>query len=124
MQSLRNFIHYLFSVLLWILFGYYWYVVSGRRISLATFQAVIILAIVSLLGLLATALWVQHNKRIARRNRRAAPPAPPVESHERDYLGRPVVLADGVDIRQARVISINLDPDGNKVYAVSGAVKA
>ncbi len=120
MQALRNAIHYLFSILLWILFGYYWYIVSGRKISLETFQAVIILAVVSLLGLAATALWVRHNLNIARHNRRGAPAPAPAETLGHDYLGRPV-RGPGLDrLRAAKVISITLDDGNAKVLATSG----
>ena len=40
---MRNFLHYLVSVLLWILFGYYWYVVVERQISRESLQPLVIL---------------------------------------------------------------------------------
>jgi len=120
MQSVRDFLHYFFSILLWILFGYYWYVVSGHRLSLATFHALGILVLVSLLGLVLTLLWVRHNQNIARNNRRGSPAAPPDFPFTEDHLGRPI-SGPGLDVlRTAHVISIDLDEDGHKVYAASG----
>jgi len=40
---MRNFLHYLISILLWILFGYYWYVVVERQISRESLQPLVIL---------------------------------------------------------------------------------
>ena len=87
MKAVRNFLHYFISLLMWILFGYYWYVVSGRKISWGTFQALTVLGLVSLLGLAVTTLWIRHNQRLARRNRRsqAPPPAPAGTGSERRF---------------------------------------
>ncbi|NCQ35358.1 hypothetical protein GW813_09885 [bacterium] len=122
MQSVRNYLHYLFAILLWILFGYYWYIVSGRRLTLATFQALFVLGAVSLLGLLLTVLWVRHNKNIARQNRRSGSRAKVPESMDHDHLGRPVLGPPQVQLQAAGVISIDIDADGNKVYAAAGRV--
>ena len=35
---MRNFLHYLFSILMWLLFGYYWYVVVRRQIGRDSLQ--------------------------------------------------------------------------------------
>ncbi len=114
---MRNFFHYLVSILLWILFGYYWYVVSGRQISWDTFQALIVLGLISLLGLLVTAGWVRHNQNIARRNTRTSRPSSAEELLTHDHLGRPIIAPLIAEMKQAHVVSINLDQKGNKVYA-------
>ncbi len=113
---MRDFWHYLVSILMWILFGYYWQVVSGRSISLAGFQALGVLAGVSALGLVVTLLWVRHNLNLAARNRRRERPAPGPETLERDYLGRPVVSPGLAALKNAAVVGISLDADDRKVY--------
>ncbi len=122
MKAVRNFLHYFISLLMWILFGYYWYVVSGRKISWGTFQALAVLGLVSLLGLAVTTLWIRHNQRLARRNRRSQAPPQVREDLTHDYLGRPVKAPADPDLQRAKIISIDLDDQGRKVYAVSGEV--
>lgn len=124
MQSVRNFLHYLFSILLWVLFGYYWYIVSGRRLTFATFQALLVLVAVSLLGLLLTVIWVRHNQNIARQNRRSGSRPKVPETMDHDHIGRPVIGPPQAQLQAAGVISIDIDTDGNKVYAAAGGVTA
>jgi len=62
---MRNFLHYLISILLWILFGYYWYVVVQRQISRESLEPLVILTGITVLGLVITLWWIAHNKRIA-----------------------------------------------------------
>ena len=62
---MRNFLHYLISILLWVLFGYYWYVVVQRQIDRDTLQPLAILFAITALGLAITLWWIAHNKRIA-----------------------------------------------------------
>ena len=116
---MRNLVHDLFSILLWILFGYYWYVVSGRRISWETFEAVLVLAIISLGGLLVTLWWVQHNLAIANRNRRAGARLPRPESLTHDSLHRPIVGPELALLQQASLIVVGLDDQGRKTYAAT-----
>lgn len=129
---MRHVFHVLISILMWCLFGYYWYVVSGREIGDDTVQALGVLSIVIVLGLIFTLWWVAHNKRLAQRNRRsAAPPAVP-EAFDTDYLLRPIVAPDIQVLQNAAIIDIHLEPfseaeaeqnpdheyPGKKVYSV------
>ncbi len=129
---MRNLFHVVISLLMWCLFGYYWYVVSQREIGEDTVQALGVLSMVIVLGLLTTFWWIEHNKRLARRNRRnSAPPAVP-EPFEVDNLSRPIVAPDIKILQAASIIDIELlsfteeetlaDPDnqypGKKKYSV------
>lgn len=113
---MRNFLHYLFSVLLWILFGYYWYVVFERQLTRETLYPVGLLFALTALGLAITLWWIAHNKRIAAKGKRKNFMAPPAEPFEKDNLERPVVGDDLADLRNAAEVIISLDEDGNKVY--------
>ncbi len=110
---------------MWCLFGYYWYVVSGREIGAATIQALGILAVVIILGLILTIWWVAHNKKLAQRNRRSSTPITQPETFEKDYLGRHLT-GPAVDVlQQAQVVDIHLSEDqddgpGSKIYSVAG----
>jgi len=115
---MRNFFHIVISICLWCLFGYYWYVVGQRQVNTASLQALGILALITLLGVLATVWWIAHNKNLASRNRRRqAPPTAP-ETFATDHLGREL-SGPGLDVlKQAGTIVIKLDDEGHKVYAV------
>jgi len=119
---MRNIFHIVISVLMWCVFGYYWYVVGSRQITVASIQAVGILALITLLGLLLTMWWIAHNKKLASRNRRLNAPPTPVETFETDYLGRNLVSPGIAVLRKASSIVISVDDEGQKVYAVAEGV--
>lgn len=124
--------HTAISLLMWCLFGYYWYVVSQREIGAETIQALGVLSIVIIVGIAGTLWWVAHNKRLAQRNRRNSPPPEVPEPFDTDYLNRPIVAPDIKILQAASIIDIELvplseeeaaaDPDneyaGKKVYSV------
>ncbi len=130
---MRNVFHWVISLLMWGLFGYYWYVVSQREIGDDTIQALIVLSIVITLGIAITLWWVAHNKRLAQRNRRNTPPPPVPEPFDVDYLKRPIVAPDIKVLQAASIIDIELvplteeeaaaDPEneyaGKKIYTVA-----
>lgn len=115
---MRNFLHYLASILMWILFGYYWYVVVERQIGRDSLEPVGILVIMTAIGLVITLWWIAHNKRIAAKGNRKTFMKAPLEPFEFDNLNRPI-LAPAMDILQsADRISVSVDDDGNKVYSL------
>jgi hypothetical protein len=118
---MRHVLHVIASVLLWVVFGYYWYVVLGRDIGGSTVQAIQALALIVVAGLLGTLVWVRHNLRIARRNRRRGLPPTPQERLERDVLEREIVAPDLEVLRTARLVHVRLDAEGRKVFALDSA---
>ena len=120
---MRHAIHILVSVLLWILFGYYWYVVVAQReVSADTLHAMGVLVGSTALGLAMTLWWVAHNRRIAARGRRRDTLPPPPEPFAADVLERPVVAPPVDDLKSARVIDVALDDAGTKTYRIDGKV--
>lgn len=125
-MRMRHIIHVIISILMWILFGYYWYVVGGREIGEETQLALILLIVVIVVGLIGTLWWVAHNKRLASRNRRAGAPSTKPEPFERDNLDRPIEGPDVNVLRGAKVVDITVrlsddeDPyGGTKIYAAA-----
>ena len=126
---MRHVLHILISLGMWCLFGYYWYVVSGREIGASTIKALSILSIVIVVGLITTFWWVSHNKRLARRNRRTSAPPTRPETFTHDHLGRTVVAPDLALLQAAQVVDVELVPDSRaeqsddaperKVYSVA-----
>ncbi len=119
---MRNIFHSVVSILMWCLFGYYWYVVGRRQITTSSVEAVGILALITLVGMLLTMWWIAHNKKLASRNRRQnAPPTAP-ETFETDYLGRELE-SPGLDVLLAAgTIIVSVDDKNRKVYAVAEGV--
>lgn len=119
---MRNVIHTIISLGMWCLFGYYWYVVARRQLNLASLEAVGVLALITLLGLLGTIWWIAHNKNLASKNRRrSAPPTVP-ETFRNDHLGRPLAGAALETLKRANLIEVSLDGDGTKHYTLPEGV--
>lgn len=117
-MALRHLIHTLISVLMWCLFGYYWYLVTARGFSRSSLEALGILSAIITLGLVLTFLWVTHNVRLARRDRRQEARQSPEENLEQDYLSRPVSAPGLQELRQARLIDLSLAAEGRKIYSI------
>jgi hypothetical protein len=116
---MRNIFHTAISILMWCLFGYYWYVVGRRQITASSVQAIGVLALITLVGVLLTIWWISHNKKLASRNRRLnAPPTVP-EVFETDYLGRTLVTP-GLDLlKKTATIIVSVDEENHKIYTVA-----
>jgi len=112
-SDVRNILHIVVSVLMWCLFGYYWYVVSGREIGAATLQALGVLGLVIVLGLILTFWWVAHNKKLARRNRRNRAPETVPESFAADHLGREITGPGLEVLRETQVVDIRLETEND-----------
>jgi len=109
---------------MWCLFGYYWYVVGRRQITVASLQAVAVLGLITIVGLLLTIWWIAHNKKLASRNRRRAAPATTPETFDTDSIGRPIQSPSLDVLHEANIISISIGHEGQKVYEVAEEVGA
>ena len=119
---MRNIAHIFISILMWILFAYYWYLVVSRQINIASARALGTLALITLLILVVTVWWIVHNKKLASKNRRNQAPPPVPEWFEVDHLGV-TLISPGLEVlRDAASITINLDKAGQKVYSVTDGV--
>lgn len=120
---MRHALHLFASILMWALFGWYWYLVMQRQIGPSSLRAVGLLLLISLAGFALTLLWVAHNRRVAARNRRQGtlPPAP--EAATADHLGRPLAGPEAEVLRQAKVVVVTLDAQGRKVLRGAEGVR-
>ena len=118
-MALRHAIHTLISVLMWCLFGYYWYLVTARGFSRSSLESLGILSVIITVGLVLTFIWVTHNIRLARRDRRQEFMQKPKEDLAEDYLNRPITAPSLQELRQARLIDISLDDEDRKIYSIS-----
>jgi len=106
------------ALLSWVLFAYYWWLVSRRRLNPETLTALTILVVVIGLVWLGTLVWIRHNKQLARgagnrrMHRRAGPP-----SATTDSLGRYVEVSGELSLLEANYIEILVDDElGLKRY--------
>jgi len=119
---MRHVLHTIVSLLLWCLFGYYWWVVAQRRINPATIDALAVLGVMAVAGLVLTVAWVAHNLRLARKFGRRKGFAGPAETFETDHLRRPLVSPGLEALRASRIVTVSLDDDQRKVYRPGGEV--
>jgi hypothetical protein len=107
--------YWIVGLLGWGAFVIGWWRVFARTTRPFSAGAIVLLAGCTIAILVATVLWVQHNKAIYRR--RGPRTSVPVVHHEytHDRLGRPISL-DRPSIRGAREIVLNVTPAGEKVY--------
>lgn len=119
---MRHVVHTIFGLLLWCLFGYYWWVVARQRINPATIDALAILGIMVVVGLALTVAWVAHNLRLARKHGRRQGFAGREETFTTDYLKRPLVSPGIEALRNARIVTVSLDDRQHKVYEPGGEV--
>ena len=115
---MRNFLHFLISILMWILFGYYWYVVVERQIDRDSLQPLAILFAITAVGLGITLWWIAHNNRIAARGKRKNLMTAPKEPFEFDNQKRPIVAPDMDLLKAAGRVTITVDDQGQKVYTI------
>ena len=103
---LRQIFHVIVSVLLWVVFVYYWVIVIRRPMNPDTRTALVCLA--ALIGVSAAYLlwWVFYNIRLHRRvgerrvQRRDAP------EPTRDYLGRPLLMDNRERLRNSNYVRV------------------
>ena len=107
----------------WLLFIYYWWLVSRRRLNPETVISLSILAVLVGAVCLSTLLWIRHNKRIAQRagdRRKHRLPLPP--SRRTDALGRELLDQGELPVTDAPYVEIEIDDDsGHKRYLAMSA---
>lgn len=113
-MSGRPLVHILIAVLAWLLFGFYWWLVSRRQLSVETLDALLLLVLV-VGGIWAlTSLWMWHNVRRYRgRDGRRTRPRPRPEGPDlaHDHLGRTVETVGDLPPQQARYVVVRVEGD-------------
>jgi hypothetical protein len=107
-DPMRNVAHTVLAVLLWILYGYYWSIVSQQPVNRHTQVALVSLGVLAAITIVILVVWIFHNLRISRRySRRTARPPSPKES-VRDYVGRWIICDDPAALLTANYIEIDI----------------
>lgn len=103
----RTILHILLGALLWVVFGYYWYLVMQQPVTDHTKRALTIVGAIVAVITIFDAFWILHNLRIARygkrRTRQTAAEEPTL-----DFLGRSFIAQSEEAVRAARYIEIHV----------------
>lgn len=103
----RTFFHIVLGTLMWVVFGYYWYLVMQQPVTQHTKNALAIVGIIVAVITVFDFFWILHNIRISRngtrRTRMTATP-PPAE----DYLGRAYVTPGDELLHAARYVEVHV----------------
>lgn len=111
----RQFFHVTIAVLFWIVFFYYWHLVSRRPLNPETITALVSLGSLAFLTILYLVFWIFHNIRIFNKaERRSARRAGPREPNQ-DWLGRWIVIDNPSRLRRAEHVVVEV-----KISSVNG----
>ncbi|MDH3216453.1 MAG: hypothetical protein OEN01_09205 [Candidatus Krumholzibacteria bacterium] len=103
---MRNTIHFIIAVLLWIVFVYYWQLVMQRPMNPDTRAALIALGVLSLFSIVYLTGWVFYNIRIARKFQRRKVRQSYTVQPVQDFMGRWIVADRPEILRAANNIEI------------------
>ncbi len=105
---LRNLVHVVLAVLLWVVFVGYWWIVFRRPINPDTAAAIATLAALSFFAILYLYGWMVYNirlaKRLPKRVRRRRGMRGPIQ----DFLGRWIVVDHPTRVMKANYIEVEV----------------
>jgi len=114
-SQVRLVLHVAFAVLGWILFIYFWRIVGERGLSSGVLISLVAMAVFLAVVIISTTLWIVHNLRIARTNRRVGNREVPELAYRRDKIGCTIDNEDFESLKGARFIEVNVAED-RKIY--------
>ena len=98
--------HIILGVLLWVVFGYYWYLVVQRPITEHTRFALMAVGLVTLSITVFLVGWIFHNIRISRRLHRRKTRPEGTKVPDQDFLGRTIMMLEAPEITTANYIEV------------------
>ncbi|MEJ2722232.1 MAG: hypothetical protein P8181_14020 [bacterium] len=105
---IRQLLHAVFAVLMWVVFVYYWNLVVRRPMNPDTKTALIALAVLTAVTVVMLCIWIYHNIRVHRRFRGRRRARREAALPVRDYLGRRLMLGDADTLRRAGSIEVSV----------------
>ena len=107
--------HVAIAVVGWILFAYFWRVVGERGLSPGAIISLIAMAIFLAIVIIMTTLWILHNLKISRSDRRTGNRRVAEVPYQQDKIGH-TIEGEGFDsLRNADMIEVAVE-DGKKIY--------
>ena len=103
----------------WTLFAYWWFEVFEKTDKVVFLRALAAVVIVIDIVLLATLIWIAHNRRLARRGKRGRSTPFRIPQYERDRVHRIIVLAGRDSLKKAPIFVITTTAK-EKTYTTPG----
>jgi hypothetical protein len=114
-SAVRLVLHVAFAVLGWILFVYFWRIVGERGLAPGALISLVAMAVFLAAVIISTTLWIVHNLKIARTNRRVGTREVPELTYRQDKIGYTIDNEDFESLKGARFIEVNLAGE-RKIY--------
>lgn len=114
-SQVRLVLHVALAVLGWILFVYFWRIVGERGLSPGAIVSLVAMAVFLAAVIISTTLWIVHNLRIARTNRRKGRREIPELAYRQDKIGYTIENADFESLKAARFIEVGIEGE-RKIY--------
>lgn len=105
---IRQLLHAVLAVLMWVVFVYYWNLVIRRPMNPDTKTALVALAVLTAVTTVLLCIWIYHNIRVHRRFRGRRRARREAALPDRDYLGRRLMLEDAATLRRAGSIEVSV----------------
>ena len=117
-SPVRLVLHVAFALLGWILFIYFWRIVGERGLSPGALISLVAMAVFLAVVIISTTLWILHNLKIARTNRRKGGRDIPELAYRQDKIGYTIENEDFELLKGARFIEVKIEVE-RKIYSRS-----
>ena len=114
-SPVRLVLHVALAVLGWVLFIYFWRIVGERGLSPGALLSLVAMAVFLGAVIVSTTLWIVHNLRIARTNRRKGRREVPELSYRKDKIGYTIESENFEQLRAERLVEIAIEGE-RKIY--------
>ena len=114
-SPVRLVLHVAFAVLGWVLFIYFWRIVGERGLSPGALISLVAMAVFLAAVIISTTLWIVHNLRISRTNRRKGNREVPELAYLQDKIGYTIENEDFEALKGARLIEVDIEGE-RKIY--------
>jgi hypothetical protein len=112
-------LHVALAVAGWILFIFFWRVVGERGLSPGAVLSLAAMATFLVVVIVSTTIWIMHNVRIARCNRRKGNRSVPELPYLKDKIGYSVESGSFEALKLAPFIEVTIEGE-KKIYRTAG----
>lgn len=114
-SSPRMAFHVAIAVIGWVLFAYFWRVVGERGLSQGAALSLIAMAAFLAIVIVMTTLWIVHNLKISRTDRRTGNRPVAEVQYQKDKIGYEIESEGFDSLRSADLIEVAVE-EGKKIY--------
>ncbi|MCD6380519.1 hypothetical protein J7M07_08775 [bacterium] len=116
---LRFTLHVIIGIAGWVVFGYFWVIVIKRGIGSGIPVAIVAMAVFAIFLVALTSLWIKHNIKISRRNRRRSVLAVSQQLYTLDKVGSEVEIKDIEMLKNSPLIEITVENSKKMFKSIS-----